>query len=206
MPTLVSLLREVVSTADPQKTVFVVKSGPTEQRKGLACSATKKSGKFFLVTCTDVANSEDTGIDDSNGLIADRFCTQYPKHKNKHRMKIQDIRNDNKFSFIPLGKIPDTTFPLCETMNGHFKKPCHSFAVTYNKEPKRVDWSYDDNAFRHKPTGHADLEKSTILGSPVLWTDKRDITFVVGVVGSRNGAIFPMFFDESSLDVPGKKK
>lgn len=201
MPPVVPVLIDVVGTADPRKNLFVARSGPSEQRKGLACSVKIMPKKFFLVTCTDVANPED------KELIADRFCTQYPKHKNKHRIKIQDIRNDYKFSFIPLGKIPDTAFPLRETTNGHFRKSCHSFAVTDNKETERVDWSYDHSACRHVPTGHANLEKSTILGSPVLWTDEsRDITFVVGVVGTKDDALFPMFFDKSSLKVPGKKK
>lgn len=198
-------LREVVYTAVPQKALFVVRSGPDDEIKGLACSVTKRSGKFFLVTCTDVANAEDIGRNDGNMFNADRFCTQYPKHKKKHRIKIQDIRSDNKFSFIPLPKIPDTTFPLNETMNGHFREPCHSFAVTDNKEPKRVDWTYDHITCRHVTTGHANLKKSAILGSPVLWTDERK-TFVVGVIGSEDEALFSMFFDRTSLKVPGTKK
>lgn len=129
-------------------------------------------------------------------------------HLKRHRLKNLDIRVDDtyKFSFICLSKIPDTYFPLFETVNEHFTKQCHSFAVTDNKEPKRVDWSYDRDLCRHIITGDANLEKKAILGSPVLWTNKKGTTFVVGVVGSEDDAFSPLFFDKGSLKVSGKKK
>ena len=204
MPPLFALLRDVVATADPRKSLFVVISGSGEQRKGMACSVANRSGKFFLVTCTDVANPVDTARRDGNQLYADRFCTQYPRHKNRHRIQIQDIRNDNKFSFIPLTEKPDATFPLCESIDERFRKTCHSLVVINNKEPKRVDWSYDHNTCSHVQTGDEDLDKSAILGAPVLWTDERNTTFVVGVVGSDGHDVIPMFFDKSSIKVPGK--
>ncbi|KAL9978771.1 hypothetical protein ACROYT_G016327 [Oculina patagonica] len=124
-------------------------------------------------------------------------------HLKRHRLKNLDIRVDDtyKFSFICLSKIPDTYFPLFETVNGHFTKQCHSFAVTDNKEPKRVDWSYDRNLCRHIITGDANLEKKAILGSPVLWTNKKGTAFVVGVVGSEDDALSLLFFDKGSLKV-----
>lgn len=206
MPPLNTLLKEVVCTEDPQKALFVVRSSPGAEIKGMACSVTKKSGRrAFLVTCTDVASPEDIGRNEGEGLIADRFCTLYPKHLEKHRIKIEDIRNDDKFSFIPLSKASDFTFLMCEEMNGHFTKPCHSFAVIDNKETKRVDWSYDSTRCRHVIKTDHDLGNSAILGSPVLWTDRSNTTIVVGVVGSDGHSLFPIFFENNSHKIPGKK-
>ena len=191
------MLQDVVGKGDPQKALFVVRSDPGSQRKGMACSVKTESG-VFLVTCTDVAHPEDIGRNDGEGLVADRFCTLYPKHKNKHRIKIQDIRNDDEFSFIPLPQTPDYTFQLYKNGNGKFANSSYySLAVIDNKKPKRIDWPYDNDNQRQ--------DHAKILGSPVLWSDGNEI-FVVGVVGSDgDSSLLPIFFKENSHKIPGKK-
>ena len=201
------MLQDVVGKGDPQKALFVVRSDPGSQSgKGMACSVKTESG-VFLVTCTDVAHPEDIGRNDGEGLVADRFCTLYPKHKNKHRIKIQDIRNDDEFSFIPLPQTPDSTFQLYENGNVNFaNSSCYSLAVIDNKKSKRIDWFYDNDNQRHViPTDHDLGKRAIILGSPVLWSHGNR-TFVVGVVGSDgDSSLLPIFFKENSHKIPGKK-
>ena len=202
-----AVLRGVVGKGDPQKALFVVRSYPGSQRKGMACSVKTESG-VFLVTCTDVAHPEDIGRNDGEGLVADRFCTLYPRHENKHRIKIRDVRNDDEFSFIPLPQsAPDSTFQLYDG-NAKFanSSSCYSLAVIDNKESKRINWDYDNVNQRHVIQTDHDLGKRTIiLGSPVLWSDGNN-TFVVGVVGSDGDSLLlPIFFKENSHKIPGKK-
>ena len=200
------MLQEVVRIEDPQKALFVVRSIPGDERKGMACSVKKESGGVYLVTCKDVANPEDIGRNDGKSLVADRFCTRYPNHKNKHRIKIQDIRNDDKFSFIPLSQSSYSTFQLYENGNGTFERSCYSLAVIDNKRSKRIDWSYDNVNKRHVIQTDLELGNTAkILGSPVLWTHGNR-TFVVGVVGSDSDFQFsPIFFERNTHKIPGKK-
>ena len=204
-PSLLPVLQDVVRSEDPQKALFVVKSLKANKRKGMACSVRTESGRFFLVTCTDVAKPEDIRRNDGEGLVADRFCTRYPRHEKKHRRKIQDVRNDDKFSFILLSKSPDSTFQLYEKGTGEFENSCYSLAVIDNEKSKRIDWSYDNVTQRHVIHTDRGLGKSAIiLGSPVLWTEGNK-TFVVGVVGSDGDSHVPRFFDKNSPKIPGKK-
>lgn len=203
----IAVLRDVVRAEDPEKGLFVVRSLPGNERKGIACSVKTESGKVFLVTCKDVANPENIGRNDGRRLVADRFGTRYRKHnRSKHRKEIQDIRNDNKFSFIPLAQKKYSTFQLYENGKGTFTKQCYSLAVIDNKRSKRIDWSYNEVNQRHVLQTDHDLGNSAmILGSPVLWTDGIK-TFVVGVVGSDSDfPLLPIFFETNSHKIPGKK-
>ena len=202
---LISELQELVRSEDPDKALFVVRSLPGNERKGMACSVKTESGRIFLVTCKDVANPEDIGREDGGRLVADRFCTRYPRHTNRHRKEIQDIRNDDKFSFISLSRSSHYTFHLYENGNEKFTKPCYSLAIIDNKKSKRIDWSYNEVSQRHVlQTGHDLGNSAIILGSPVLWTDGTR-TFVVGVVGSDSDfTLLPIFFETNSHKIPGK--
>lgn len=199
-----AVLRDVVRPEDPEKALFVVRSLPGNERKGIACSVKTESGKVFLVTCKDVANPENIGRNDGRRLVADRL-----KHNRKHNRskEIQDIRNDNKFSFIPLLQSSNSTFQLYRNGNGTFTRQCYSLAVIDNKTSKRIDWSYNEVNQRHVLQTDHDLgNNAIILGSPVLWNDgiKR---FVVGVVGSDSDfPLLPIFFETNSHKIPDLPK
>lgn len=198
---VVAVLRDLVRTEDRGKALFAVRSFLDDKRKGTACSVKTESGRVFLVTCTDVANPEYIGTNDEESLVADRFCAQYPKHNKKHRIKIQDIHSDGKFTFIPLSKADDT-FPMKAL--GH-KDHCDSLSVIgTDVEVVRVKWSYDKRDQKWGKDSQNDLGNSAILGSPVLWTNG-NTTFVVGVVGSGGGSPLPIFFEENSSKITGKK-
>lgn len=208
MVNAVQFLKKVCATKDPQKKLFVVSSSSDTKKRGLACSVTKtsrNSGKFYLVTCREVASSEDMETNGGRDLNVDRFSTS---HFNSHRIRIDDIRDDNddKFSFILHSTRPEASFPLYE-VNGPFKRSCYSYVIS-NGKTKRVDWIYGDSTKGSHTTAEDSplLEKNVIaLGSPLLWTDPQDITFVVGVIGLKDDALSPMFFRENSHKIPGKK-
>ena len=208
-PWNLAALQDVVRVEDPQKALFVVRSFPGDERKGMACSVKKESGGVYLVTCKDVANPEDIGRNDGKSLVADRFCTRYPNHKNKHRIKIQDIRNDDEFSFIPLSQssVSVSTFQLYEDGNGTFARSCYSLAVIDNKRSEQIEWVYDNVKKRHVIKTDDELGNTTkiSLGSPVLGT-VGNRTFVVGVVGLDSDFQFlPIFFERNTHKIPGKK-
>ena len=86
------------------------------------------------------------------------------------------------------------------------KDDCRSFVIDGDSF-RTVRWLYQKDQERHYMR-NADLPKQTqqALCSPVLWTDDRNRTFVVGVVGydSSDRKLCPNFFTERALLITGK--
>ena len=93
-----------------RKALFMVGTGNSE-RKGIGC-AVECEGKYYVLTCRDVASPEDAGADNEHEFIFDRYCSNLPKHVGKHRLKTQDILCDDKRSFLLL---PDD-----QVLSSHF--------------------------------------------------------------------------------------
>lgn len=176
---------------DPQKALFFVSDPDDKIIKGIACSVKTDSKEVFLVTCTDVA------YPDGKGLVADRVCRLYPKQLKKHREKIKDIHNDDKFSCHSLPRaFYHTSLPY--QLGKSVEDSCFSLAVNKGntKLKKQINWSYDDNCKRYK-SDRSLGESEIIHGSPVLWKDGNTCkTFVVGVVGTDGESPLPIFFKE----------
>ena len=185
-----------------RKVLFMVGTGNSE-RKGIGC-AVECEGKYYVLTCRDVASPEDAGADNEHEFILDRYCSNLPKHVGKHRLKTQDILCDDKRSFL---RLPDG-----EVLSSHFllnaddkkKEKLYSYFLSDDgKRAKSIDWSYNNNT--RKYSIGRDLDRKNFLGSPVLYSDKTDKTFVVGVVGKEENTYHPIFFESASLPYPGKK-
>ena len=185
-----------------RKALFMVGTGNSE-RKGIGC-AVECEGKYYVLTCRDVASPEDAGADNEHEFIFDRYCSNHPKHVGKHRLKAQDILCDDKRSFL---RLPDG-----EVLSSHFllsaddkkKEKVYSYFLSDDgKRAQSIDWSYNNNT--RKYSIGRDLDRKNFLGSPVLYSDKTDKTFVVGVVGKEENTYHPIFFESASLPYPGKK-
>ena len=68
-----------------------------------------------------------------------------------------------------------------------------------------IDWLYDNTTRNYSLSVDRDLDRKNFLGSPVLYSDKNDKTFVVGVVGKEENTYYPIFFKSTSLPIRGKK-
>ena len=187
-----------------RKALFMVGTGNSE-RKGIGC-AVECEGKYYVLTCRDVASPEDAGADNEHEFIFDRYCSNLPKHVGKHRLKAQDILCDDKRSFL---RLPDG-----EVLSSHFllsaddkkKEKVYSYFLSDNgKRAQSIDWLYDNTTRNYSLSVDRDLDRKNFLGSPVLYSDKTDKTFVVGVVGKEENTYYPIFFKSASLPIRGKK-
>ena len=187
-----------------RKALFMVGTGNSE-RKGIGC-AVECEGKYYVLTCRDVASPEDAGADNEHEFILDRYCSNNPKHVGKHRPKALDILCDDKRSFLLL---PDD-----EVLCSHFllsadskkKEKVYSYFLSDDgKRAQSIDWLYDNTTRNYSLSVDRDLDRKNFLGSPVLYSDKTDKTFVVGVVGKEENTYHPIFFESASLPYPGKK-
>ena len=97
-------------------------------------------------------------------------------------------------------------------MSSHFllsaddkkKEKVYSYFLSDDgKRAQSIDWSYNNNT--RKYSIGRDLDRKNFLGSPVLYSDKNDKTFVVGVVGKEENTYHPIFFKSASLPTRGKK-
>ena len=190
-----------------RKALFMVGTGNSE-RKGIGC-AVECEGKYYVLTCRDVASPEDAGADNGHGFVLDRYCSKFPKHVDRHRQKSQGIRYDDKCSFLhlPDGKVLCSPFRL----SADYKKREKVYSYVLNddgKQAQSIDWSYDNTTRNYSLSVDRDLDRKNFLGSPVLYSDRNDETFVVGVVGvvgKEANIYYPIFFKSASLPICGKK-
>ena len=171
------------------------------EREGIGCAVEWK-GKYYVLTCRDVASPEDTGADNEHGFVLDRYCSKFPKHVDRHRQESQGILCDDKCSFLLLPDDQVLNFPMSE--DSKKKEKVYSYFLSDDgKRAQSIDWSYNNNT--RKYSIGRDLDRKNFLGSPVLYSDKTDKTFVVGVVGKEENTYHPIFFESASLPYPGKK-
>ena len=185
-----------------RKALFMVGTGNSE-RKGIGC-AVECEGKYYVLTCRDVASPEDAGAD--NRFVLDRYCSKFPKHVDRHRQKSQGIRYDDKCSFLhlPDGKVLCSPFRL--SADDKKRERVYSYVLNDDgKQAQSIDWSYDNNTRNYSLSVDRDLDRKNFLGSPVLYSDKNDKAFVVGVVVKEENTYHPIFFKSASLPIRGKK-
>ena len=185
-----------------RKALFMVGTGNSE-RKGIGC-AVECEGKYYVLTCRDVASPEDAGADNGHGFVLDRYCSKFPKHVDRHRQESQGIRCDDKCSFLLLPDDQVLNFPMSE--DSKKKEKVYSYFLSDDgKRAQSIDWLYDNTTRNYSLSVDRDLDRKNFLGSPVLYSDKTDKTFVVGVVGKEENTYHPIFFESASLPYPGKK-
>ena len=205
------------SPEDPTNGLFVVKkhSMYDSQVTGIACVVKKNvNGKerIFLLTCKETQSKQ-------GDIFAHCAC----EHKwnflsrllnKKHKpIGIPNSREEGGFSFMAVmmkscseslsmvSEDEDARRKLAEGL----KDDCRSFVIDGDSF-RTVRWLYQKYRERHYMP-YADLPKEDhqALGSPVLWTDDRNRTFVVGVVGySPDRKLCPNFFTERALLITGK--
>lgn len=180
--------------------VKVKKSGQI-QGKGIGCAIEKEvrgEKKFFLLTGTDVKN-------DQGEVFAERCFHSLLRPKRK-KIEIGICSEDHDFSFIPLDCVPEKRVKLVAEENIGRSRECRSFVIT-KRFFKTVYWEYnrETKSYQLNPENTELEEPSAALGSPVLWTDGANGSYVVGVIKrSSAGIFFPHMFTTSSLQLPGK--
>ena len=193
---------------DVKDSLFFVKVKKKEQiqGRGIACAVqTEVRGqtKYFLLTDTDVINEEGSRV------FAHRcYRPWYSTNRNIVDV-VGNIPGDSSFSFIPLDGAPKKSLKLIsfDNIDDRLSMPtCRSFVAT-QKSLKTVYWIYNSETQRHQlRPGNSELEEpSAALGSPVLWTDDANQSYVVGVIRRlSNGIFFPGIFDRSTLQLLGE--
>ena len=200
-----------------KKAVFLIREmrcgDENTQIKGTACAVNyfdKRSGNcvFFLVTCSEVVAK----TDNQTTLCADRFCSQYPRHQDKHRIHIMANPEHKDFISIPLEKEADfssLSLPNFTARHGElnlnlegkisdFRSDCKSYTFTGTLF-QTTYWKYSTEKQGHyiykiDPGGAFDL--NIARGSPVV--SCKDPGVVIGVVNCSSKKPCLMFFTNSS--------
>ena len=196
---------------DVKESLFFVNVKKKEQTqgRGIACAVqTEVRGqtKYFLLTDTDVKTDE-------QGRVFAHRCYRSIFKPSRNVVDVGNINSigDASFSFIPLDGAPKKSLKLIsDNIENRLPMPidleCRSFVAT-QKSLKTVYWEYNWETQRHqlKP-GNSELqEPSAALGSPVLWKDGSNQSYVVGVIRKLpNGIFFPDIFNRSTLQHLGE--
>lgn len=195
---------------DVKDSLFFVKVKKKEQiqGRGIACAVqTEMRGqtKYFLLTDTDVINEE--------GRVFAHRCYRSIFRPSRNKVDVGgNSPKDSSFSFIPLDGTPKKSLKLIsfDNSDNQLSMPtvleCRSFLAA-QKSLKTVHWIYNKNTKRHqlKPEYSELEEPSAALGSPVLWTDSTNQSFVAGVIRRlSNGIFFPDIFNRSTLQLLGE--
>ena len=181
-----------------RKALFMVGTGNSE-RKGIGC-AVECEGKYYVLTCRDVASPEDAGADNGHGFVLDRYCSKFPKHEDRHRQESQGIRYEEKCSFLLLPDDQVLNFPMCA--DSKKKEKVYSYFLSDDgKRALSIDWLYNKTTKKYSISRH--LDRKNFLGSPVLYSDENDKTLVVGVVGKKEDTYYPIFLESTSLPIRG---
>ena len=186
---------------DPKKWLFVVKQETDQQifEKGIACAVDltvsgEEKPRLFLLTCTEVTNQEEN----LSGHRTKPWGRPRPPP-----FVISNICKDDIFSFSPLENYSKKTLPLLR--KDDTEDSLRSFIIDGDSFIT-VHWAYNDQERKHVLESSKKFPRHKLLGSPVLWTDKKDkISRVIGViVASQEGEPLPKFLTETSLQIPGK--
>lgn len=206
-----------VEGEDPNKWLFVVKQHSLYHSKetGIACAVKKivnRKPRVFLLTCKDTQSQ-------AENIFAHCVCqrqwnvVQRWFHREHKPIDISSTREDDIFSFTPVEKCcTESLFMVSNNKDARkklaegLKDVCRSFVIAEDSF-RTVRWLFQEEQGQYY-LQNADLPKHDheALGSPVLWTDDQNRSFVVGVVGySTDGKLRPKFFTESALWITGKK-
>ena len=191
-----------------KKSVFALKlknTGIAFTSKGIACAIKAHSKankeKYFLLTHSQVVSQAD--FNNGQTLTADRYCSNYPKHKEIHRIEISNIPNEKEvdhFAFLPLDKKPE--FCLVHDQLGVAAHGETLFAYTFvNRDFVQVRFEYnkENSLYDHKeiipPAVEDELSMEKLVGAPVIADDSSESPLVVGVLGCLNSKIIrPILF------------
>lgn len=185
---------------DLEECLFFVKAKQDKQIQGtgIACAVemvVRGEKKCFLLTSTDVKNKP------SGRVFAHRCYRSWFRPK-QNSVEVGHCYEDPKFSFILLDCISKKSLKLVNPENIGKKSICRSFVIT-QRSFKTIYWRYCTEEQKYRLQEDTELEESAALGSPVLWTDDDNRSFVVGVVGRTGGVFFPEMFTPSALKLTG---
>ena len=153
--------------------------------KGKAC-AVDMEGSQFLVTSRDAVASPDA----SKEIVVDRFYSKYPKHIEKYRCQVLNIRERGDLTII---KVEEELKPSLSVLVGeHDQNVTQNFRVfTFSgKECFAVEFIYDSREKKYPIKG--DPKETDLIGSPII-VEREGKCRVVGVLGRRNGKLAPIF-------------
>lgn len=186
--------------AELKECLFYVKAKRDKQIQwaGIACAVemvVRGETKFFLLTSTDVKNKQ--------GRIFAHRCYPSLFKKKLNSVEVGDCYEDSKFCFIPLDCTPKKSLKLVSPEDIGKQSVCSSFVIT-KRSFKTIYWQYSTSEQRHRLQKDTELEESAALGSPVLWTDNANRSYMVGVVSRTCGDFLPDMLTTSSLKLTGK--
>ena len=197
-----------------KKSIYALKMknniGFTSKGIGCAVEARSQDGKvtaYFLLTSIKAVSHKDFA--DGQTLTADRYCSNFPKHKDKenHRVEISNLPNDKEiddFAFLPLDKKPEfyLVHNQCKVDGTITAHGGSLLAYTFvNKTFVQVKFEYnkENSLYERKeivpPAAEDELSMEKLVGAPVIADDSSDSPLVVGVLGCFESNIFrPILF------------
>ena len=204
------------SSEDPTNWLFVVKkhSKYDSQVTGIACAVKKNvNGKerIFLLTSKETQTTQGDIFAHCACENQWNFLSRLLNKKHKP-IGILNSRDEGIFSFTAVMKSCSGSLSMVSEdedarrkLADGLKDDCRSFVIEGDSF-RTVRWLCQRDQERHyMHNANLPRQDHQALGSPVLWTDDRNRTFVVGVVGySPDRKLCPNFFTERSLLVTGK--
>ena len=145
---------------------------------------------------------------DAQEITADRYCSQYPKHAKKHRIKIDSPLEGTGLTFIPLKDKPDKHLKLVgqDMLNESDRELIkQGFSAYMFIERAVVQLDFKRSQGKYKLTkinpDQQTFDEMSAIGAPIifdLFRVKEDI--VIGVVGLSGGELCPVFLKEAGIE------
>ena len=166
------------------------------KQEGFSCAvqiqSQNRQQRYFLMTSCDIFPKK--CIPTGTTVIADRYCTKWPKHEQKHQILLENLAEvhyiGNSICFLPLDQKPQQYLQHHTGLVFHKERmECKPNLKMYAfREEKFVQipftYSHHDSRYRHDNTEIPCESARYFLGSPLLVEfEGKDV--VVGVVGSQ---------------------
>ena len=187
---------------DFNKAIFAVREiqGVDYKTRGMAC-AVEVGSSIRLVTWRGVVDNADC-----NNVVMDRFAKNFAKkvakNANKYRLKKSTVTTRDSFSFLSVDCSEDFKTILPYKVPGNAEVEASELtAYSFSGEEKifELKFKYDKTKKEHRliTTGDERVEKTSLLGSPILVGDREK--HFVGAVGMSDGEFVPIFITKKEF-------